>query len=194
MVQFNTDTPRESYTIQKGVFSVPMPYIEGHICTGGEADALNQTLAENVRNNLATKLDEKMSALSDEERRTLATLNPELYAQLQAEVDGYVEGYEFGRRSGGGRIADPIEAEAMRLATTAIRGAITAKGLKIKEIGAERINELARDLLERDATIRERAKTLVEMRSTAVKGIESLALSAAGGEAAPAAPTQQAAE
>lgn len=178
MVQFNQDTPRESYTIQKAVFSVPMPYIEGHICTGGEADALNQTLAENVRNNLATKLDEKMSALSDEERRALSTGNPELYGQLQAEVDGYVEGYEFGRRSGGGRIADPIEAEAMRLATTAIRGAITAKGLKIKEIGAERINELARDLLERDATIRERAKVLVEMRTTAVKGIETLAISA----------------
>jgi hypothetical protein len=44
-----------AFTIKGQTFTMLPRYAEGHICTAGEAAALNQTLRENVRNNLADK-------------------------------------------------------------------------------------------------------------------------------------------
>ena len=52
-------------TIQGESFSVDMPYSEGHVCTSTQAGALNQTRAENLRNNFASSV-KKAAAAADE--------------------------------------------------------------------------------------------------------------------------------
>lgn len=108
-------------TIAGNQFTVMERYEEGHELTAGEASALNQTLRENVRNNLAKK-----------ENLT------------QADVDEYANEYQFGVRTPGtGRTSDPVMTEFMRLARAKIKDSLKAKG---KTADADAINEAAKKL------------------------------------------------
>lgn len=108
-------------TIGGNQFTVYSRYEEGHELTAGEASALNQTLRENVRNNLAKK-----------------------EGLTQADVDAYASEYQFGVRTpGAGRTADPVMAEFMRLAKAKIREALKAKG---KTADADAITAAAQSL------------------------------------------------
>jgi hypothetical protein len=91
----------QSFTIAGLTFKVSSPYSAGHVCTEGEARALNQTRVENIRNNLAIKAKD----------RTLT----------QADVEAYAASYVFGERSGGSRSHDPVEAEALEIARRLVR-------------------------------------------------------------------------
>src|SRR6516162_9965317 len=102
--------PGHEITIAGSRFVVPSPYKAGHTCTNGEANALNQTLAENVRNNLASR----------SKNGTLA----------QADVDEYLASYQFGQRNG--FVVDPIESMALAIA----RKKINKRGLSAGEITA----------------------------------------------------------
>lgn len=115
-MQFDSNTPRTERSIGKTdgpsfTVLVPQPYSAGpHELTAGEASALNQTIAENLSNNLRTKL---VDGNPDEGDRQWT---PE---EAQALVDKYLEDYEIGvRRAGGGtaRVTDPVEREARKIA------------------------------------------------------------------------------
>jgi hypothetical protein len=127
------EQPLKTITIGGERFEVPMPYVAGHVCTEGEANALNQLLSENVRNNLASKAkDGKLS---------------------QADVDDYVASYQFGAK--GSFTANPIESMALAIA----RKKISKKGLSASEVTAAAHALLAS---ERGAAIRKAAATMVE--------------------------------
>jgi len=94
------------------------------VLTESEAAVLNQTLAENIRNNFASVVEKAndaamdaatKAAKTDEERQAALAVraNP---ADLQPQLDSYVSTYEFGVRTGGGPKLDPIEREAKRIA------------------------------------------------------------------------------
>jgi hypothetical protein len=55
-------------------FEVRAPYCAGHLCTAGEARALNQTRLENIRNNLAAKA--KQGALTKDYGDAYGRLRP----------------------------------------------------------------------------------------------------------------------
>src|SRR6516164_6695349 len=99
-------------------FNVQSPYSAGHVCTKGEARALNQKRLESVRNKLAVTAKD----------RTLT----------QADVDAYSSSYVFGERTAR-RTNDPVEAEALELARRLVR----KKGQTAKEN-----TEAARELLQ----------------------------------------------
>ena len=80
-------------TIAGEQFAIPSPYVAGHVCTEGEAHALNQTLRENARNNLSGKAKEGKLT--------------------QADVDAYISSYQFGA-NGGGFTANPVEFDGSR--------------------------------------------------------------------------------
>ena len=90
---------------------VPQPYTAGpHELSTGEASALNQTIAENLSNNLRKKLVE---GNPDEDNRQWTD------AEAQGIVDAYLAEYEIGvRRAGTGaaRVTDPVEREARKIA------------------------------------------------------------------------------
>jgi hypothetical protein len=115
-------TDLATITIAGHPFTVPSRYEEGHELTAGEASALNQTLRENVRNNLAKK-----------------------EGLTQEQVNEYATHYEFGVRTpGAGRQSDPVMAEAMRLAKALLKDKLKAAG---KKADADAINEAAKNLL-----------------------------------------------
>ena len=78
----------EAITILGLRFNVQSPYSAGHVCTKGEARALNQTRLERIRSHLAVTA--KHGALT------------------QADVDAYASSYVFGERPARRRPNDPV--------------------------------------------------------------------------------------
>lgn len=119
----------------------PQPYAEGHVLLANEAQVLNQTYTENLRNNFASRIRSAAEAAE----KAGETYAPDM-DQLQAEFDAYVAEYQFGvRRSGGGSSAstlDPVEREARKMAEAKVKAAIQAKGHKIKDVPKEKLAEL----------------------------------------------------
>lgn len=111
-----------SITIQSNIFKVADKYLEGHVITAAEAHALNQTRAEGLRNNFAKTVKD---VLKDREPQTLTA---DEQAQLQAELDAYAAAYVFSM--GGGRVTDPIDAEAKLIATAMLDGLLQKNGIK----------------------------------------------------------------
>lgn len=113
---------RVELTINSYPFTVMERYEEGHEITAGEASALNQTMRENIRNNLAKK-----------------------EGLTQEQVDAYATEYQFGVRTPGtGRTTDPVISEFMRLARQKIKDALKAAG---KSADAEAINTAAKSMI-----------------------------------------------
>ena len=104
--EIGTGPATEAITILGLRFNVQSPYSAGHVCTKGEARALNQKRLESIRNHLAVMA--KSGALT------------------QVDVDAYASSYVFGERTARRR---PVEAEALELARRLVR----KKGQSTKE-------------------------------------------------------------
>lgn len=155
-MQFNKETPTDSFIIQDHSFSIPKPFSEGHVCTGSEAGVLNQTLAENIRNNLASRVKK----VDEENEKTGATFDQ---ASMQAEVDQYVEGYEFGVRRGRGP-TDPTEREALNMAKEHVKEALRKTGHKLADVEAADITRLAEQVVIENPDITKEAERRVKER------------------------------
>jgi hypothetical protein len=136
--EIETGPATQSITILGLPFNVQSPYSAGHVCTEGEARALNQKRLESIRNHLAVKA--KDGALT------------------QADVDAYAASYAFGERTRRRRANDPVGAEALELARRLVR----KEGQSRKEN-----TDAARELLqsEKGAAIRaQAAKRVAELK------------------------------
>lgn len=151
-MDFNKDTPTGSFAIQSKTFQIPKPFPEGHVCTLSEAGVLNQILAENTRNNWAARIKK------DVEEGTFDQ------AKMQAEIDEYLENYEFGVRRGRGP-SDPVEREALNMAKETVKTAIREKGYKLADIDTSRINELAEEAVAANPDFMKEAKRRVDQRT-----------------------------
>lgn len=149
-MQINKSTPRNEVTIAGAVFAMPAPYKEGHALNANEAAAMNQLLAENVRNNFA---------------KTVKDANGDVGA-LQPKLDEYVKTYEFGVHKGGGVRLDPVEREAMNIAVGKVKDALRKKGHKVADVGNEKINKMAKETLDKFPQIRQQAKVIVDQRAS----------------------------
>ncbi len=156
-------------TIQGLAFEVDLPYAAGeHVLTAGEANALNQTRAENLRNNFAPKVKKAMeeyrkaNGLEDGAEFPITNLD---HDALIAEFTAYAGEYEFSTRAGGGgsRVpTDPVGKEAHRIAWDKIKAALTKQGIKIDSVGKEKKDELIKAALVKYPAITEEAKRRVE--------------------------------
>lgn len=145
--------------------SVPQPYAEGHVLLANEAQVLNQTYTENLRNNFASRLRSRAEAAEKEGQ----TYQPDPQ-ELQAEFDGYVAEYQFGvRRASSGSSAsalDPVEREARKMAEAKVKAAIQAKGHKLKEVPKEKLAELVdKFYAQHEEVLRMQAETVVEAQN-----------------------------
>lgn len=159
----NKETPRNEITVQGVTLSAPAPYAEGHVLAENEAAVLNQTLAENLRNNFSRKVKAVVDEAGGED-------NIDLNA-LQQEFDAYVAEYEFGvRRSGGGQPKlSPQEREARKIAKEAVKESIKEKGYKITDVPAAKITELADSLVEKDDFYMKEAKRRLDAAKKAAE-------------------------
>lgn len=164
----------KTITIAGIQFTVPQPYAAGHTVTEGEAAALNQTFAENIRNNMAKKVKDGSAD--------------------QAAITEYAAGYTFTVAGVGAstsaRVTDPVEREARRLAKVYITGVLKERGTTIKkyygddEAGLAKLEEKITELMAKDAIWKEAEK---EVKRNAKRGEElRKALSFEGDEAAAA--------
>ena len=96
--ELETGPATEAITILGLRFNVWSPYSNGHVCTKGEARALNQKRLESVRNHLAVMAQNGVLT--------------------QADVDAYAASYVFWERTTRRR---PDEAEALALARRLVR-------------------------------------------------------------------------
>lgn len=157
------------FTVQGHLVEIDEPYNEGHTCTAGEADALNQTRKENVRNNVASSA----TRIEEKEKRTCTA------EEIQKMVSDYAADYEFGIRSGASR--DPVESEALDMARAIVKDAISKRSeLKLKDFPAKKITELASNYLAGPSgnTLRERAKAVVEARGKVMEGLGDVQIAA----------------
>jgi hypothetical protein len=166
----DTNTATQTLTIQGRTFTIPAPYTAGpRELTAGEAAALNQTMAENIRNNFAGMM--KKAAEGDSPR------------QLgQAELDEYAAAYKFGERSGGARIMrDPVEAEEHKLATEAVKRWIKSQNKKVKDFTDEQFDGFVTRVVD-SKKFRAQAEEIVRVRQRDAQELGDLDL----GEAAAA--------
>jgi hypothetical protein len=137
--EIETGPTTQSVTILGLRFNVQSPYGAGHVCTKGEARALNQKRLESIRNHLAVMA--KNGALT------------------QADVDAYAASYVFGERTTRRR---PVEVEALALARRLVR----KKGQSTKE-NTEAARELLQS--EKGEAIRaQAAKRVAELKDLMV--------------------------
>ena len=147
-----------SITIQGVVVNVPDRYNTGHTCSDGEAQALQQVFAENVRNNTAKQIKEKVEAAGG------TPVPDKVQDEIQKIVDEYANGYEFYVRTQ--RTADPIEALARRTAWEIIKDTLRKDPtIKISELSADDRNARVEKLLEANPKIRAFAEKQIKEQS-----------------------------
>ena len=64
----NGSTEQRRIKVEGLIFNAPAPYRQGHILNENEANTLNQTFAENLRNNFAKKVKSCEGGRSEEWR------------------------------------------------------------------------------------------------------------------------------
>lgn len=123
-------------TIQGHAFNLDDKYEEGHVLAANEASALNGLRGENLRNNFASTVSKA--------KETAGEGNEPDWDALQVEFDKIASEYEFGARRGGGRVTDPVQREANRIAREKVEGALREKyGTKWDEqVSKDNFNEL----------------------------------------------------
>jgi hypothetical protein len=164
-----TDASTTEITIQGLPFSVDLPYKAGAVTLSeGEANALNQTRAENLRNNFAPKVRKaieeyrKTNNLAENAEVPVTALD---HDALIAEFEAYAKDYEFSTRAGGGgsRVpTDPVGREAYRIAWDKIKVALTKQNIKIDSVSKEKKDELIKAAIAKYPAITEEAKRRVD--------------------------------
>lgn len=178
-------SPKE-ITIAGKTFSVLQPYDAGHTLTEAEAKALNQVRAENIRNNMASKVKAAYEGTAKEGEPTAETI-----AKAVADYDS---SYEFTLASvgGGKRATDPIEIEALSIARSMFADHVKAK-LKatvkaVKEkIGEDTYNAKIAEIAARDEVVKEAKRRVKARQAAAESALDGMDLDGIG-----AAPTEDA--
>lgn len=143
---------RRSFSIAETILEIPAPFTAGHVCSAEEASALNQLLAENVRNNKAKRF------------RQLKTENRFDPVEAQKEINEYVASYEFGTLRSSSN--DPIHVEAREIAKGIIKESMRKEGYRLSDITGKKLTELADELIGKNPKILDAAKRRVNDRIT----------------------------
>lgn len=175
------EVPVTQITVQGLTFEAPQPYKSGpHELTEGEASALNQTLAENLRNNFAPTIkkavEEYRKANGLDEKAEVGTDQLD-HESLSEAFEKYADEYEFGVRRAGGGVrapADPVGKEAHKIALAKVKEALKKNGYKIDSVPKEKINEFVQSVLTKYPEIRAEAERRIQ--ATAAVAVEDLGL------------------
>ena len=168
------NTPQLARSVQGVPFNFYMPYEEGDTVDAKEAQALNQTRCENIKNNVAELVAEawKKAVEANGGVEEGLSLSAETISQLQETITEYDMQYSFGMPRGGGRSSDPVEQEARDIAAKLVRDALKKKGKKLADYETSELNALVKAALDKYPDIRIRAKSVVAAREEVASGIQ----------------------
>lgn len=151
-------------TIAGFAFAVSQPFVAGHVISEAEAKALNQVRAENIRNNMASKVKAAHTEPTEE-------LNADNIASIVAAYDAeYV--FTLASVGGGKRVTDPVEVEARKIARAIFTEALKGKGIAIKNLDKEIVDNKIAEIAERADVIKQARKS-VEQRAKQAEDILS---------------------
>jgi hypothetical protein len=197
-VQVEEEPKRLKVQIQGTVFEIEAKFFEGYELKANEAAAMNQLLAENIRNNVASIIrtaklkaagwsDEQIKAAKAEQSGPVVektSLPPETHNELQAQIDEYVAGYEFGVRSG--RTKDPFEREVENVGRAILDDALKSAGRSpsklFKDDRAKYDALLTRVITENREEIERRARAIMEQKAGIGLDLGDLSALPEGGE------------
>lgn len=162
-------------TIAKHLFAIPQPFAAGHVLTEGEAKALNQTFAENIRNNMASQVTKAFAEPTEE-------LSPETIGKI---VSDYAASYQFTVGNvGAARVTDPLEVEARKIARQLLADALKSKGMSILKVPEEARNAKIAELAGRDTVLAQAKKNLAQRAKMAESVLDGLDLGVGEGQPA----------
>lgn len=155
-------------TIQGIQFECAAPYAEGHVLTKAESGVLNQTRAENLRNNFAGVIRKKLEEL-EKETPPRKEFNTEELSNLAEQFSAYEETYEFqGKRTSRAPV-DPVKREANRIARSAITAALEAKNITVKSLVDGKMEELISQYLDRNPSVMDEARDRIAAAKAAAE-------------------------
>lgn len=159
------DDASAEITIQGHTFVVPTPFTEGHKCSKAEAEALNQLLKENLRNNFASKLRKAKEDHGE-------AIPEDKLIMLKSSFQKYADDYTFqGRKVGVPR--DPVTAEATKIAKDKVREALAKRGVTVKSLAEGRFDSLVAEVLAKYPAIRAEAQRRVSAQaSVAIEALD----------------------
>jgi len=144
-------------------------YAEGHQVNANEANALNQVRLENIRNNTASKIKAAATVQGVEPNAvnldtTMVTVGEDSVS-LRAAIQAYADSYKFSARAvSRAEPIDPVDREAERIAKEAIRSALAAKKVKVKDLPEGKFDEAVEAYAAREE-VRKEAKRRVTQRA-----------------------------
>lgn len=139
--------------IRQHRFEVSREYFEGHVCTAGEAAALNQLLIENTRNNVYPWVNKEIDEYG--------MLSAEAHARLQNGINIYIDKYQFKPRPGYLR-RTPLEYTVQELAIQQAEQWGQRNGLTVE---AKEVREKFEELCKNEVLI-EQARELLRSRQS----------------------------
>jgi hypothetical protein len=175
-----TETKTKDITVQGITIPVSQPFYEGYVLKAADAHVLNQTYAENIRNNVAgivrdakaeaakaagflTK-DKDGNEVGDPEQAPIDDMDLDA---LRAKIAAYEDDYEFAVGNRGPRApADPVAREALNIAKDRIKAAYKAKYPDKKLPAATDITAAATKLLDSGNA------TAVDIKAEATRRVE----------------------
>lgn len=148
-------------TIAGVAFTAPQPFAAGHPLTDGEAKALNQVLAENLRNNFASKVKTALNGAAE--------LTAEQKATLDTEFSAYATAYEFNATTvrASRAAVDPVEAEAIKIAKQVVAAKIKEAGKSRKDISDETFNAAIDKVASSEAVLKMARKNVADRKNAA---------------------------
>lgn len=162
-----------SFTVQ-----VPTPYSAGYVCDEAHASILNQTLRENLSNNLREQLTRGFEVKAPADG-VEGEYRPYTEEEAQALVDAYVVKYTPGVRSSGGgggtRALSPVEVEVRNLATAKLKEALKARGLKQSDVNFTELRDKL--ITQHGEALTKQAVQVVKAREKAASGDDADLLS-----------------
>lgn len=147
--------------VQGVTLRVPAPYQGGHVMTQGEADAMNQLFAENLRNSFSKRIKTALDANDGK------LLSPEALADFQVQMDTYASKYSFDNtsRQRAPRVVDPVERKLLKMAEQAVVVMLNSKGYQKSQISKENFQSLVETVVKTHPGLREDAARAVELES-----------------------------
>jgi len=162
---------KKEITVQGVLVEVSQPYAEGHQITEAEAKALNQVRAENIGNNVRTKIKEMLESVDGDVEKIAKDARA-----LVAEKDkDYI--FTLASVGGGATRLDPLTKECRSLAKQYVTGKIKEKGMTQKEYleknGEDSIKELVAQISENPKIV-EAAKKNLKLRESIPTDLEEI--------------------
>lgn len=174
-------TSATTLTIQGLEFTIADPYTAGHTLTENEASALNQTRAENIRNNMARIIKEAKETAAKDNDIDVASVTADMVdlEDLTTRVTEYATSYQFGVRTIGYTSANPVERIALDIARLNVRAAISASPkASLGDFKGAQITSMAKALLESEkgASIMDEARRQHEVLAAASDSVDLVSL------------------